>query len=141
MEQTLLNHSVPAEEWNAFDTDPYGALEYAIGEENDFVCFDFNWDPDRRMLKMHSVVNCDSYGWIGNFEDPICMVVGESFVDIGTAVNAACYLVELALEWCGENEVNLDTDGWNQDPYYFARAVSAALRGKTTVKRFEFEKK
>jgi hypothetical protein len=32
-------------------------------------------------------------------------------------------MVEAALDWCMDNDVIHDEEGWNQDPYYFYRSV------------------
>lgn len=43
------------------------------------------------------------------------------------AVEEARNLVDAACDWCGENEVEHDEDGWNQDPEYFVRDVAASV--------------
>ena len=100
------------------NTDPYGELEFAVGSADDFHCFDYDVQPHGVWL--HAVINSEIGSFIQNADDP-------QFVPFNEAENVALGYIDQALEWCGENEVGHDVSGWNQDPYYFVRAVAAAV--------------
>lgn len=105
-------------------TSPYGVLHYAVGNsegderfDGDFATFfDFHDLPDGRIV-LHAVVNTDSGGYIG---DAAYLVVPKD-----TAHMVATDMVFNALEAVSLNEVEHDTEGWNQDPFYFARCVKS----------------
>lgn len=101
-------------------TDPYGALEYAVGSGDDFVCFDFHVDVAGRQVLLHAVVNSETGSYIEDFEAP-------GYYAFAEAPTMAQALVERALDWCIDNELRHSRKGWNQDPYYFVRAVVAAI--------------
>lgn len=108
------------------NTDPYGKLEYAVGSADDFVCFDYAICRSRQLVRLHAVLNSETGHFIQDFCEPVVV----SYADrVGDAYDAAMELVGLALEWCAENDVEHDQDGWNQDPAYFARAVHAGITG------------
>ena len=97
-------------------TDPYGHLHYAIGSADDFICFDVE-RVESGLIRLHAVLNSETGSFIMNFEDPVEVPASE----------AAAYaegLVDRALDWCGENDVTHDRDGWNQEPEYFAIDVA-----------------
>lgn len=100
--------------------DPYGCLEFVIGSGDDFVCFDYSVDTSARTVRFASVVNSETGHFIQNFED-------ECTVPFAEAVAEAQRLVNAALDWCGENEVEHDAEGRNQDPQYLVRAVTNAI--------------
>lgn len=122
-------------EWEQnISTDPYGELEFAVGSADDFVCFDYVYQPGNSVLILHAVVNSETGCFIQNFRTPQAIVTD----DPELAYDEACYLVDEALEWCDYGEVDHDYEGWNQDPLYFARAVKCAVDRDcswTTVKR------
>lgn len=106
-------------------TDPYGALEFAVGTGDDFWCFDYALDPgdlDRDgWIKLHAVINSETGSFIQNAEPPLFLPIGED------AIKAAAGLVSAALDWCAENGVRHHFKGWNQDPAYFVRSVRDAV--------------
>lgn len=108
-------------------TDPYHHLEFVIGTDDDFICFDYHVDSDSNTVTLHSVVNSETGTFIQDFEPP-------ETVSASLAPAVARDMVSAALDWCCENELVHDTEGWNQDPYYFARAV-ARCEGDPLVQR------
>lgn len=108
-------------------TDPYGHLHFAIGDEDDFVCFDYAELPDGK-IRLHAVLNSETGHFIQDLESPVEL----------PAVDASAYaqgLVDQALDWCGENEITHDIPGWNQSADYFARCVAANVDGKPSPDR------
>lgn len=103
------------------NTDPYGELLFAIGNEDDFWCFDY--DSDGGKIRLHAVINSETGSFIMDAEEPYEVPKEE-------APDLALGFVDQALDWCGENEIEHDTEGWNQDPYYFYRCVKACAEGK-----------
>lgn len=103
-------------------TDPYGILEYAIGSDDDFTCFDFHVDHEARTVTLHAVINSETGSFIQDAETP-CTV---PFAD---AVSTAQRLVDDAIAWLYDSGdvIEHDTLGWNQDEQYFVRAVECAI--------------
>jgi|TARA_Y100000310_G_C20195980_1_gene584680 hypothetical protein len=105
-------------------TDPYGHLEFGIGSEDDFYCFDYAELPNGS-IKLHSVINSETGSFIQDGE------VNE--VSKAEAPEVALGMIDQALEWLVEGgdpcedgkpgSIEHDIEGWNQDPYYFYRAV------------------
>lgn len=137
--KTIGGVEVPVSTWGAFLdherisedrkkaldlTTPYGILQYAVGNaEGDDQCdgdwtmfFDFAELPDGRIV-LDSTCNSESGGFI--------MGGGYEVCDKKDAPNVALGMVDLACEGVADNEVRHDADGWNQDEYYFVRAVAA----------------
>lgn len=110
------------------ETDPYGILEWAVGSGDDFFCFDYNIDG--RNVTLHAVINSETGSFIMNAEEPVT-------VDASEAVEVAEAYVDQALDWCGENEVEHDCEGWNQDPHYFTRCIKRAVDMVNTGKADE----
>ena len=107
-------------EWKVLlPTDPYGALEFAAGDGDDFVCFDYHYQRGNKVLILHAVVNSETGSFVQNFIPPFVIVTD----DADKAYMEAYAMVCEALDWCVFNEVDHDFEGWNQDPFYFARAV------------------
>ena len=104
------------------ETDPYGKLTYVIGDEEDFWCFDYAISEDRKRVRLHAVINSETGHFIMNATEP-------SEVSEADAVLAATELVSNALEWCNENDVAHDVEGWNQDVSFFWRSLQADLAG------------
>lgn len=107
-------------------TDPYGLLELCIGDGDDFWCFDFGKDGDN--IVIHAVINSETGGFIENAE-PIATVPADKAVDY------AKNLTELALDWCAENDVKHDVEGWSQDCSFFWRSVEGLVNGNPDVQR------
>jgi len=109
-------------------TSPYGILHFAVGNgecdeecDGDFTTFfDYAELPDGRIV-LHSVHNTESGGYIGDGEYVV--------VPKEEAANYACCMVDGALEAVHMNEVRHDTEGWNQDPYFFYRSVENYCSG------------
>jgi hypothetical protein len=102
-------------------TDPYGKLEYAIGTQDDFWCFDFYLHRDGTVT-LHAMINSESVHFIKDAEKPIR-------VPRSRAVEEAKRLTQAAIEWCQEcgDPLTHDLKGWNQSPCYFWRSVHAAI--------------
>jgi hypothetical protein len=97
-------------------------VEFSIGSSDDFHCFDYAIIIDTtggKWLVLHSTINSKTGGFI---EDGSYRVI--SFQDYDSD---ALGMVREALEWCRINEVKHDKRGWNQDPFYFHRAVHTAV--------------
>jgi hypothetical protein len=97
-------------------TDPYGELTWAIGSADDFICFDFNMLHN--VLHLHAVINSETSSFIEDFAHKV--VINPT---VEAAQRAAEVLVDMALEWCAENDVEHDRDGWNQHPAQFVAGV------------------
>lgn len=95
-------------------TDPYGELLFAIGNEDDFWCFDYDGEGD--VVRLHAVINSETGSFIMDAKKPVDLPKAE-------AADYALGLVDAAIVWCADNEVEHDEEGWNQDPYYFYRCV------------------
>lgn len=93
------------------ETDPYGKLECVIGSSDDFWCFDYIIHEDNTTT-LHSVINSDTGAFIQDAEKPIR-------IPLDKAVDEAKRLINDALEWCAENNVKHDKEGWNQKPDKF----------------------
>jgi len=99
-------------------TSPYGSLMFAIGSGDDFHCFDYATLPDGRVV-LHAVVNSETGGFIQG--------AGYEAAPPTEAVEVAVGFVDAAMSWLydgGEPYVKHTVRGWNQDPYYFVRAVA-----------------
>ena len=114
--------------------DPYGSMEFAIGSETDFVCFDYAVDATREPLRVAlcATVNSETGRFIQDFAPGFVGGAKE-------AVTHARRLVSDALDWCSgdpDTPIRLDMKGWGQDPTYFVRAVENAVSpNPTRVKR------
>ena len=99
-------------------TDPYGSLEFAIGSGDDFYCFDY-YLHDNGDVTLHAVINSETGSFIQDAEPPVRVPAAQ-------AVDEAKRLTSEALDWCylncGDDFIEHDTEGWNQDPSYFWRA-------------------
>jgi hypothetical protein len=113
-------------------TSPYGSLQYAVGygpddEDEDtsdwdqggdwMRCFDYAELPNGQIV-LDATDNSDSGGYIEG--------AGYYIVSKEDAPAKAMELVDEALEVIGYNNREHDEAGWNQDPYYFVRAVARA---------------
>lgn len=109
-------------------TSPYGILFWAVGNaEGDEECdgdfttfFDYAELPDGRIV-LHAVHNTESGGYIGDGEYVV--------IDKESAANYACCMVDEALDAVDMNDLRHDTEGWNQDPYFFYRSVENYCNG------------
>lgn len=100
--------------WAKELTNPYGALHFAIGDGDDFFCFDYNVLDDGRVI-----VDCTINSETGSF----IMSGGYEVVPLAEAPKVAMNFIDEAVSWCVENDVKISKKGWNQDYYYFYRRV------------------
>lgn len=100
-------------------TSPYGALEFVIGSEDDFWCFDYAV-IENEWIVLHSVINSETGSFIQDDDYQV--------IPLEAASVAALELVDRAQEWCAANDVRHTRRGWNQDEYYFWRAVTLAAK-------------
>lgn len=108
-------------------TNPYGILEYAVGSDDDFVCFDYHVF-DNGKVALHAVLNSETGCFIQDFEYVI--------TDKENALEAALQMVEGAINWCYENRIKHKRKNWNQCPYYFYNSVAKELG----IKQFKDDK-
>ena len=101
-------------------TDPYGELTYAIGTGDDFHCFDYDIDFERGIVRLHAVINSETGSFIMDAEPPVEVPLSE-------AVDYAQALVDGAMDWCMENDIVHDHQGWNQNTDYFVDCVRQAI--------------
>lgn len=112
-------------------TDPYGDLDYAVGNGDDFICFAAAVRDDGK-IQLHAVLNSESGGFIEGFTAFGSNADGQgiSVVDPCDAVAEAQCFVDAAINWTFDNDVRHDHRGWNQDPEYFVRAVARLVGGE-----------
>lgn len=105
-------------------TSPYGHLYFAIGNGDDFWCFDYRiitgMFDSRRFVVLHATINSETGGFIERG--------GYDIIPLRNFSGQAMEYVESALEWCSFNDIRHSKRGWNQDPYFFYRAVETAVR-------------
>jgi hypothetical protein len=109
------------------NTDPYGILEYCIGSADDFICFDYQTFPEHGTCILHAVLNSETGHFIENFASPEVFFYDDPDGNTN-ALEAAKELVLEALEWCAMNRVQHDSEGWNQDVYYFIRTIESLTK-------------
>ena len=99
-------------------TDPYGRLEYTIGTEDDFWCFDYDYDPHGSWIVLHATINSESASFIEDILPPTSFEATEAHA-------AALKLVKDAREWCHQEP----TMGFVELPHdqEFPRAVWRAV--------------
>jgi hypothetical protein len=97
-------------------TSPYGSLEFAIGSGDDFLCMDYAIVSrgERCWVVLHATLNSETGHFIQN--------AGYEIVPLGPKVQGAVTgLMDGAFE-----EVPHSVKGWNQDSWYWYRAVTQA---------------
>lgn len=114
-------------------TSPYGSLEYAIGSGDDFHCFDFAIleKGKKKWVALHSVINSETGSFImdGSYE----VVTPEE------APNVALGMIDQAMEWVHDNRMRGHSEkGWNQDTYYFYRAVWFTVHPEVDRTKFSY---
>jgi hypothetical protein len=105
-------------------TNPYGFLEYAIGNGDDFVCFDYaeiDTGPRGTFIILHATRNCETSSFIEKADYAVlpCNTKEECL----TALRYAAWM-------CDElpfDDIRHSRSGWNQDGFYFVRAVAHTL--------------
>lgn len=112
--------------------DPYGDLEYVIGDDDYFIAIAFTYQGDRAAVR--SVLNCESGGFIQDFL-PAWEGPGEELYE------QLHYLVEAALDTLAENGVEHDHFGWNQAPAYVRRAGFKAVHNFGLPAHFASQRK
>lgn len=83
-------------------TDPYGLLHYTIGSVDDFWCFDY-YIHDDNTVTLHAVINSETGHFIQDAEPPMRVPAEE-------AIEEARYLTGQAIDWCVENDVEIESD-------------------------------
>jgi len=101
-------------QWGTELTNPYGVLQWAIGNGDDFTCFDYAFLPDGRVV-LHATFNTETGSYIGDCSYEVVPALD--------APNVAMGMVGEGIETTCMNEVRHTKAGWNQDPYYFYRCV------------------
>lgn len=107
-------------------TNPYGALEYCIGNGEDFYCFDFAIVTGKRgtsdpygetLFVLDSAINSETGGFIqgGSVTNLLCKP--------HEAIRWAAEMVADAMDWMACNDIRHNRKGWNQTPGYFFRSV------------------
>ena len=121
-------------------TSPYGALYFAVGNGDDFVCFDYaildQCKDGKTRIALHATVNSETGSFIDGFGYEVC--------ELGEAANVALGMIDQAVDWCymdPESMVEHDKDGWNQDEYYFYRSVFVAEQELLNVNTPDFSEK
>lgn len=104
--------------------DPYGELAWTVGSDDDFVCFDYDIDPDAKIVYLGSTVNSETGSFIQDFLPDQAVSYAD---DITAPYEAALALFSAGIDWCIDNEVEYD----DADIAEFARAVHAAVTGET----------
>ena len=113
----MVDYKHPGKETDEHYCDPYGVLAWAVGSEDDFICFDYGIADDGTW-HLASTLETDSF--IQAFDKEFACFPEE-------VIENAIGMIDRALDWCSDNQVELDIDGWNQDPWYFARIVKWEL--------------
>ncbi len=91
---------------NGTDIDPYGTVQWSVGDEDDFICFDHAILNDGSVI-LGSVLNSESASFIENF----IYTHAEAY----EALAAAEEMLREAQHWCTLNGV--DTEGSNGDEW------------------------
>ena len=99
-------------------TSPYGVLAYAIGNGDDFHCFDHARLPDGRII-LDAALNSETGSFLQG--------AGYDVVWPEDAVNTAVGFMDTAMEWlyAGGTPIRHHQRGWNQDEAFWVREVAA----------------
>jgi hypothetical protein len=100
-------------------TSPYGALEYGIGDEDYCIVFDYGVLPNG-MVALHSVVNCESGGFIQNCDYKI--------VVLDEAEEMARWMVDSGYDTLAENDLVNDAEGWADTGEKFVKDVANTVK-------------
>lgn len=90
-----IQYDVDRDAWFLVTTDPYDQIAYAVGNEDDFVCFDYLILEAH--VAIHATINSETGSFIDTFEYAV--------VPWADAVDVAQNMVDLAVEWAHENDV------------------------------------
>ena len=130
----------PVKDWDKSGTElynltsPYGHLQWAVGNGDDFWCFDYavlnNCKDFQKRIVLDATINSETGGFIegGGYE----VVIPEPGMTLASDV--AFGMIDSALDWVAEptfcvwsgkyKNMRHGKKGWNQDPFYFARCVA-----------------
>jgi hypothetical protein len=118
-------------------TSPYGALHFAVGNEDDFICMDYatiTGKDGENYIVIDATINSETGCFIESFDYGI-VKAGEG------AANFALSIVDRAIEWLymdPDSQIEHDKKGWNQDEYYFYRCVYVAEQNLCGDKSSDF---
>jgi len=112
----------------AAGVDPYRDLVYDVGDKDDFICFGYGMVGSRFVFQ--SVVNSETGHFIEEFDYT-------AYVDKDDAAGVAIRLVNHAHEWCADNDVEVDHEGWGYSAAKFIEDVKAAVEDDETPNPFE----
>lgn len=115
-------------------TSPYGALTYAIGNGDDFVCFEHAWiyknDDDMELpthIVLHATVNSETGSFIQGFDYQIIKLDHTLNVHSLEEVLGMIVLnyISRAEDWCCDCGpcITHSKSGWNQDQFYWYRYI------------------
>lgn len=99
-------------------TDPYGSLAYGLGDEDNFINFDYAIFDD--FVVLDASVNSETGSFIMGFAYEVCTH--------DEAVAVAQSMVDRAYDWCsagGDDEIDLE--GWNHGDERFIADLKADL--------------
>jgi hypothetical protein len=98
-------------------TDPYENITYAVGNSDDFVCFDYaimdRCDDGVTRICLDATINSETGGFIQEFESWIA--------EVKDAPGTALGMIDRAHDWCMEcgEIVEHDAEGYNQCANFF----------------------
>lgn len=97
--------------WNETELDAFGHLNWTVGNEDWIACFDAILSPDRRSVRYHVVVDCESGSFVDTIES------GEKPID--GAVRALSGMPDYWIGICYEHYMGEDTET-EGSPYYIS---------------------
>jgi len=96
-------------------TNPYALREFGVGDDNDFICFDYHITKEG-VVAFHATVNSETGSFIDRF-DYWCRQcppsLSEPELDVLDTIDRA---VDCVAEWG-----NVRNSGWEGDPYHIYR--------------------
>ncbi len=100
-------------------TNPYARLHFAVGNSDDFWCFDYvvitGLKDLAQYLVIDATINSETGGFIENGGYAIISFADYNYDALG--------YIDSALEWMKINDQKHGRSGWGQDPWFFARSV------------------
>jgi hypothetical protein len=103
-------------------TSPYGFLQFANGNGDDFLCMDYttiNVDEGKYLI-LHTVLNSETGSFIQS--------AGYEVLPVNTrAEKREALLTTYGMMDGGFEDVRHSVKGWNQDVWYWSRCVARAL--------------
>jgi len=131
----MKTHNFPRDQYGHIQlenatTDPYGHLEWAVGSGDDFHCFDYAifQHEGESFCVLHSVINSETGSFIMDGRYEVVNLYQDNWE--GEVLQIASDMVGEALDWLcegGGKPIHHTIKGWNQDPYYFVRAVARGI--------------